>query len=76
MRLWVNRICPAGLQRLLHPVLVASGTANQLNTIQYCGWSQLFPEGELQLCEIGKNFAQKIRITGISDVIISVAARP
>jgi hypothetical protein len=59
MRLGVNRIRPAGPQRQLHPVLVASGTANQLNTIQYCGWSQLFPEGELQLCEIGKNLLKK-----------------
>jgi hypothetical protein len=35
----------------------------------------LFPEGKLQLGEIGEDFANEIRITGICDVIISIAAR-
>jgi hypothetical protein len=75
MRLGVDRVRPAGPQGQLHLVLAASGTANQLNTVQYCGWSQLFPEGELQLSEVGNNFAHEIRIAGVCDVIVRVAAR-
>jgi hypothetical protein len=75
MRLGVDRVRPAGPQGQLHPVLAASGTADQLNTVQYCGWSQLFPEGELQLSEVGKNFAHEIRITGVCDVIVRIATR-
>ena len=71
----MDRVRPAGPQSLLHPVLAASRTANKLDTIQYCGWRKLFSEGQLQLSEIGKNLAQKIRITGICDVVVCIAAR-
>jgi hypothetical protein len=71
----VDRVRPAGPQSLLHPVLAASSTANQLDAVQYGGWRQLFSEGEFQLSEIGKNLAQKIRITGDCDVVVCIAAR-
>ncbi len=35
----------------------------------------MFPEGKLQLGEIRENFANEIRIAGICDVAISIAAR-
>ncbi len=75
MGLRVDRVGPAGPQRLLNPVLAATRTANKLNTIQYGGWRKLFSEGELQLSEIGKNLVQKIRITGICDMVFCSAAR-
>ncbi len=71
----VDRVGPAGPQRLLNPVLAATRTANKLNTIQYGGWKKLFSEGELQLSEIGKNLVQKVRITGICDMVFCSAAR-
>jgi hypothetical protein len=72
----MNRIRPAGPQDLLYPVLVASGTANQLDPVQHCCWRQFFPERKLQLCKVRKNFALKIRISRVGNVIIRVAAWP
>jgi hypothetical protein len=62
MRFGVNRIRPSGSQGLLNPVLAATGSTDQLNSVQDGGWGQLLSQGKLQFCEIGKNFAQKIRV--------------
>jgi hypothetical protein len=73
--LWVDRIRPAGPQRLLNPVLAAPRTANELNTIQHGCWQELFSECKLQLREIRKNLVQEIRTTRVCDMVVRCAAR-
>jgi hypothetical protein len=70
----VNRIRPSRPQGHLNPVFAAARAANQLNAVQNRSWSQLLPEGEFQLGEVGKNFADEVWVAGVCHVVIRVAA--
>jgi hypothetical protein len=72
----MNRISPTGSPDLLYPVLAASGSADQFDPVQHCCRRQFLPERELQLCQVRENFAQKIRIIGVSNMVIRIAAWP
>jgi hypothetical protein len=65
VRLGVNRIRPSRPQGHLNPVFAAARTANQLNAVQDRSRSQLLPEGEFQLCEVWKNFGDKVWVADL-----------
>jgi hypothetical protein len=71
----MDRVRPSGPQGLFHPVLAASSSTNQLNAVQYGGWRRLLSEGKLQLSEIRENFTQKVRISGVCNMVVCIAAR-
>ncbi len=53
-----------------------SGSTDQFDPVQHRRRRKFLPEKELQLCQVRENFVQKIRITGVCNMVIRIAAWP
>ncbi len=68
---WVGGpACPEGL---LHPVLPAANPADKLNAVQDDSQAEFLPQRKFELCQVGDDLAQKLRILEFSDMRLHVA---